>query len=251
MMSLNPLAPITDYQSMLNRIFWFTTACALAGVWMLRLYVPAIDASLGKIDLAIASRVDKLLPIAGGYLLPALLVGILARVFRLHARISDWLGIRESFETEVILAEFGRRLGVDLEAGSDEPLRRARHHIMRQAFYPYVGGAHAQIDQQLVYQALDAWSWFWVGVEATFVITLTSFTLIAFDAYRIGFQTLAVAIALAMFGLPTIRSQCKRYAIAQVREILADSQRAAVARAAFNQLTGVASEQAVGRRAAA
>ena len=76
------------------------------------------------------------------------------------------------------------------------------------------------------------------------MITLTSFTLIAFDAYRIGFQTLAVAIALAMFGLPTIRSQCMRYAIAQVREILADSQRAAVARAAFNQLTGVASEQA-------
>ena len=28
-MPLNPLAPVTDYQSMLNRIFWFTTAAAL------------------------------------------------------------------------------------------------------------------------------------------------------------------------------------------------------------------------------
>ena len=45
-MSLSPLTPVTDYQSMLNRIFWFTTASALVGVWMLRLDIPRLDALL-------------------------------------------------------------------------------------------------------------------------------------------------------------------------------------------------------------
>ncbi len=42
-MSLNPLATLDDYQSMLNRIFWFTTASALVATWMLRLRVPELD----------------------------------------------------------------------------------------------------------------------------------------------------------------------------------------------------------------
>lgn len=246
-MSLNPLAPVTDYQSMLNRIFWFTTASALAAIWMLRLFVPALDASLSRIDFAVAMGGDKVLPISGGYLLPALAIGIATRVFRLHARISDWLGIRESFDVEVILAEFAARLAIDLDAVGDDQLRRARHSVMRKAFYPFVSGPQPQIDQQLIQQALDAWSWFWVGVEATLVFTLASFALIAFDAYQIGFQTLAVAVALALFGLPAIRTQCKRYAIAQVRAILTDPHRVAVVRSAFAELTG---EQTVRRRAA-
>ena len=49
-MPLNPLAPVTDYQSMLNRIFWFTTAAALAAIWMLRLHIPALDALLSRVD---------------------------------------------------------------------------------------------------------------------------------------------------------------------------------------------------------
>jgi hypothetical protein len=53
-MSLNPLTPVTDYQSMLNRIFWFTSAAALVAIWMLRLYIPGLDVLLKKIDFSIA-----------------------------------------------------------------------------------------------------------------------------------------------------------------------------------------------------
>jgi hypothetical protein len=104
-MPFNPLAPVTDYQSMLNRIFWFTTATAFAAVWLLRAQVPALDVVLGRIDFASTLVGGKGAPTLGGCLLPALVVGVAARVFGLHERISDWLEIREDFDVEVIIAE--------------------------------------------------------------------------------------------------------------------------------------------------
>ena len=93
---------------------------------------------------------------------------------------------------------------------------------MRTAFYPFVSGTRPSIDQQLIYQALDAWSWFWVGVEATLVFILAGFGLIAGGAYEVGLETIGGAIVLAAIGLPAMRGQCSRYAIAQVRAIVAD-----------------------------
>jgi hypothetical protein len=235
---LNPLAPVNDYQSMLNRIFWFTTASALAATWMLRLYIPALDSSLSKVDFAVMVGGGKLLPTPGGYLLPALAVGIVTRVFRLHARVSDWLGIRECFDIDVIIGEFAEQLGVDLAPVGKEKLRRHRRDVMRRAFYPFVSGPQPQIDGQLVQQALDAWSWFWVGVEATLVFALTAFGLLAGGAYQVGFQTLWGAVAAAVFALPAIRGQCRRYAAAQVRAILDEPARAAAVRTVLQELTG-------------
>ena len=236
-MPLNPLAPVTDYQSMLNRIFWFTTASGLAAVGMLRLYLPAADVWFARVDSAVQFGGAKFLPLPAGYLLPALAIGIAAHVFRLHARISDSLGIRESFDLEFIVREFAHRLAIDLERVDPTQLREDRPRLMRKTFYPFVSGLQPQIDPQLVQQALDAWSWFWIGVESTFVFTLAGFALVAGRAYQVGFQTLGGALVLAFAGLPLIRSQCRRYANAQVREILSDPARAAAVRKAFDELT--------------
>jgi hypothetical protein len=237
-MALNPLAPVNDYQSMLNRIFWFTTACALAAVWALRSYIPPLDSWLSKIDIAFALADGKLLPMPGGYLLPAVAVGIVTRIFRVHARISDWLGIRENFDLDVIIAGLAQQLGIDLETAGNERMRQKRREIMRRAFYPFVSGTQPQIDGQLVQQALDAWSWFWVGLEATLLLTITAFGLIAGGAYTVGFQALWGALAMASFGLPAIHAQCRRYGAAQVRAILDEPARAAAVRAAFDELLG-------------
>jgi hypothetical protein len=237
-MPLNPLAAVTDYPSMLNRIFWFTSAAALGAVWMMRTHVPAVEAWLGQLDTAVAWQSGKALPFSAGYLLPALAVGIATRVFRLHARISDWLGIRESFDVEAIIGEMAAQLGIDLESVAPAELRKARHRVMRKAFYPYVSGSQSAVDALLVQQALDAWSWFWIGVEATAVFTLAAFGLIAGSAFRIGGQTLCGAIAFATLGLPALRGQCARYAAAQVRAILADPVRAAAVRATLVELAG-------------
>jgi hypothetical protein len=237
-MSLNPLAPVTDYQSMLNRVFWFTSASALVAVWMLRLYIPGLDGLLNEIDFTVEFGGDKIVPIPGGYLVPALAVGILTRIYRLHARISDWLAIRECFDMEVIIRELAAQLAIDLTLIAEERLAKHRHSIMREAFYPFVSGPQPQVDPQLVQQALDAWSWFWIGIEATFVFTLTGLGLIAAGVYAPGFQTTGGTLILALIGLPAMRGQCRRYAIAQVRAIVADPARAIVVRSAFAKLDG-------------
>src|SRR6185369_12692773 len=103
-------------------------------------------------------------------------------------------------------------------------------------FYPFVSGTHPSIDQQLVHQALDAWSWFWIGVEAAFVFLLTGFGLIAGGTYEVGLETIGGAIVFAAIGLPAMRGQCSRYAIAQVRTIVADPARAAAISEAFAEL---------------
>jgi hypothetical protein len=232
-MSLNPLAPLTDYQSMQTRIFWFTSVAALACVWLLRLYIPALDAALGALEAPLNAGSDKSLP--AGYLVPALTVGIMTHIFRLHSRLSDLLGVRECFDLEIILAQFASAL--ELQLPPPDELRRVRHPLMRKVFYPYVSSFSPQIDPQLIQQALDAWSWFWISVEATLLFTLTSFALIATGGHQIGLNTLAAALAFALIGLPALRRQCGRYATAQVREILGDPARAAAIRKAFLELT--------------
>jgi hypothetical protein len=246
-MSLNPLAPVTDYQSMLNRIFWCTSASALVAIWLLRLYIPGLDLLLRKIDFTVEFGVNKALPVPGGFLFPALAVGVLTRVFRFHARISDWLAIRECFDVDVIISELAERLAIDLTLITEEQLVEHRHGIMRKAFYAYVSGRQPQIDPQLVQQALDAWSWFWIGVEATFVFTLTGLGLVAAGAFPAGFQTIAATLILAAIALPAMRGQCRRYAIAQVRAIVSDPARASAVRAAFAELNG---DRLIVRRAA-
>jgi hypothetical protein len=246
-MSLNPLAPVTDYQTMLNRIFWFTTAAALVVVWLLRLHLPRLDVALQQIDFTMALGGDKLVAIPGGYLLPALGVGILMRVFRLHARVSDWLGVRECFDIEVIISELADRVGVDLALVPDEELRRERHAIMRNAFYQYVSGDRPQIDSQLVQQALDAWSWFWVGTEATIVFVVCGLGLVAGGVLESGLEVILGSLLFGAICLPVLREQCRRYAVAQVRAIVADRARAANVREVFAEVTG---EQQAVRRAA-
>lgn len=237
-MALNPLSPVTDYQSMLNRIFWFTLSAALGATWLLRAHVPTLDVALGQIDMDVQTGTGKLLPVPGGLLLPALAVGLVARVFRVHSHFGHWLGIRERFDVDVILTELARRVGVDVDDVSDDQWQAHRHDLMRQTFYRFASSSSPQIDAHLVHQALDLWSWFWIGLEAALVFVVTGLALVALNAREVGLVTLGGTLVLAAVGLPALRQQCRRYAIAQVKAILADPLRAAQVRQAFDVLGG-------------
>jgi hypothetical protein len=246
-MSLNPLAPVTDHQSMLNRIFWFTTASTLAAVWLLRLYIPGLEERLSQIDFTLAVGDNKVLPVPGGFLIPALAAGMLTRIYRIHAVVSNLLGIRETFDIDVIIRELAAQSAIDLASVSRDTLVAHRHSIMRRAFYPYVNSFDPCIDPQLIGHALDAWSWFWIGIEATSIFVLTGLVLVAAGVYSIGLATFGGTLVLAAVGLPAMRAQCRRYAIAQVRAIVSDSDRANVVRRAVDCVMGTAFDN---RRAA-
>jgi hypothetical protein len=232
-MAINPLAPVTDYQSTLNRIFWFTSATALWSVWLLRSEIPVVETALSRLD---QTGANKLLPIDAGYLIPAVAVGLISRIFRVHSQLGHWLGIRERFDIDVILAELGRRVDIEVVGVPEGQWLSHRHELMRRTFYQFANSRSPQIDEHLIHQALDLWSWFWIVLEASLLFVLTGLALVSAGAYETGLITFGGAIAVATVGLPAIRLQCKRYAVAQVREILADPTREAAIRQAFSVL---------------
>lgn len=246
-MSFNPLSPVTDYQTMLNRIFWFVAGAGFVAATLLRSQVPAIDQALEAIDLSVAIGGQQTLPVPAGSLLPALALGLVCRMYRPHARLADWLGIRERFDIDVVVHELATRLGLDLSLAPDGELERRRHQLMRQTFYRYVSGDAPAVDPQLIHHALDAWSWFWIALEATVLFVVTSLTLVAFGAQAIGIRLLLATLVAAGLGLPTLRGQCRRLAIAQVRAILADERRKEEVRMALQSLLPA---EAPSRRAA-
>jgi hypothetical protein len=246
-MAINPLSPVTDYQSSLNRIFWFTSAAALGAVWLLRKHIPAVEGFLSRVDFELQTGAGTLLPIAGGYLIPALAVGLVSRIFRIHSQLGHWLGIRERFDIDVILHELARRIDLDLENISEDDWLTHRYDLMRKAFYQFASSRSPQIDEHLVHQALDLWSWFWIVLETAVLFVVTGLALVAVGQHEVGLATFGAAIAGPVVTLPMIRLQCKRYAIAQVRAILADPSREALVRQAFALLTP---QQPTFRRAA-
>jgi hypothetical protein len=158
---------------------------------------------------------------------------MISRVFRIHGHVGTWLGIRERFDVDVILTELARRVGIDVDRITETQWQEHRHDLMRQAFYRFANGNSPEIDEHLIHQALDLWSWFWIGLEMSAVFVVTGFWLIAASAYEAGMLATSGALILAALGLPAIRSQCRRYAIAQVKAILSDPVRAAQVRQAF------------------
>jgi len=222
-MSLNPLAPVTDHHSKLSRIFWFTSVSTVVAVWLLRENIEPIDLALRKID----DRLGNNLPLAATYLIPAIAVGVLSRIFRVYDRISDLLGIRERFEVDVIIAELAAKAEIDLSEVADSELVRNRRQIMGKAFYQFTSNKNPQIDEHLVHQALDWWSWLWVVLEATLIFSLTGLVLIAFRIQGPGIAVTFGSLATAALVLPIIWNQCRRYAVAQVAAIMSDSTRAA------------------------
>lgn len=234
---MNPLTLVTDYQSMLNRIFWFSFAAALVSVCILRTNVDAIETLLAEIDLLLETDAGFTLPLPGGYLLPALLVGLAARIFRVHSHVAHWLGIRERFDLDVIIAELARRSGIQTDADREDTWQTNRHEIMRTCFYRHVSGPSPSIDEHLVHQALDLWSWFWIGLETSLLFFLTGLLLLAGSSYTAGALVLSGAIGFALVGLPLIRHQCKQYALAQVKVIMSDPTRAAAIRQTLGGVT--------------
>jgi hypothetical protein len=177
-----------------------------------------------------------LLPIDAGYLVPAVAVGLISRIFRVHSQLGHWLGVRERFDIDVILAELGRQVDIDPDAVPEEQWLTHRHELMRKTFYRFTNSRSPQIDEHLIHQALDLWSWFWIVLEAGVLFVLTGLGLICAGVYETGLIAFGTAIVFAMIGLPAIRLQCKRYAVAQVHAILADTAREVAVRQAFSVL---------------
>jgi len=153
----------------------------------------------------------------------AFVVAVLTHTFKFHDPISDVFGIRRRFDRKSILIPLFQRVGCVVTKDKEVKIAQQRDHLMRAVFYRYASSRddHPLVDKHDIEHALDAWSWFWVFVEAIFYVGVG-----AIIAWWLGSRNLAVIFAVASIALLVLafaqRARLDRYARPQIDTIAAD-----------------------------
>lgn len=224
----NPFTTVKTYSEMLNKIALYTWLGVIVMIAFMRTTVPAVDTALAAWSVP-AVVVGIKIPL--GTIAPAFLAAFVSRMFKLHDRVSDLLGIRERFDVAEILLPLAvlTRSSVTVEG-----IRANRRELMRRAFYQFASsspGASA-IPEHYVHLALDQWSWYWVIVENSLMLLISASAYASLGHF--GASTLTLAIILAsLWILQGLRKRCSNHALEEVQQILSDSSRRDTVMGAF------------------
>lgn len=210
-----------DYSEMLLKIAIFTFFSLLGAAYLLNLYSPPISQLLNAWSLKVDVWLVKELPV--GWMLTVLLLTIVARVAKLHDRISDVFRIREHFDLDHFLLPLAEGVGMEGEAELRKLLKTNRDEQMYTIVYKYAGFKEPEIDHQLVLSAFDNWCWYWVILELVTVGFLTSLLLVP-TAPRAAGVLVAVMLFLLLPAHLLMR-HLRKLAADQVRAILSDEDR--------------------------
>jgi hypothetical protein len=224
-----------SYSDMLKRIFAATLAvgiiCTFAVAWVspeVRKFLDSWDAEAG---IGILKGVKAL------YVLIPLLLAVLTRVFLVHDKVSDLLGLRRRFDIQDILKPLAEGVGFPTAGTRWLEVRTNRDLLMRRTFYPYASFKDPKIDGQLVRTSADRWAWFWCTIEPQVVLLITGIIFAVIAAWIHLVIVLSVMVILAVIAL-ILWPQLKTGANAQVADILTREDWKTEIRAAFNDVLG-------------
>jgi len=224
-----------SYSDMLKRIFASTLTVGILSTLGVAVVSPSLRSFLDSWDSEV--KVSFLPALRALYVLVPLLVAILTRVFLLHDRISDLLGLRRRFDTEYILKPLAEGVGFKAEGDDWKKIESQRELAMTRTFYPYAGFRDPRIDVQLVRTAADRWGWFWCAIEATVVVLITGAICALIHAWLalwIALAATGVLILIAWLFWPQLGKGAKR----QVEEIVANQSWNQDIRSQFDEISG-------------
>jgi hypothetical protein len=164
-------------------------------------------------------------------------VAILTHMFQFHDRISDVLGIRRRFDRKHILLPLARSVGVHITKHKEDEIKTRRHKLMHAVFYRYASSRDENplVDKHDIEHALNAWSWYWVFVEATAYLVVG-----AIVAWWVGSPDIAKNFLIVMTGTLIIASiqrlRLPSYARPQIERIAADPVASAEVKGQFDAL---------------
>jgi uncharacterized membrane protein len=213
----------TNYGEMLNKIGFFTFLTGVALALAVSNFSPAVKGVLGSSH----TEVELLsIKIPLGYVIPAALFALIARIVRLHDRISDLFGIREKFDLRRILVPLCQKLGVRVDEPLISEFRARRGPVMGRFFYRYASFEDPQISKALVLGAIDLWTWYWILLEMICLLMISAVVLSFVGVPWFAATMYAATIAGILLFL-TYDRFCGKRAEEQVEEILSDPARAA------------------------
>lgn len=213
-----------NYDKVRQKLGAFTVYEIWAGVTLLRL-IPKIDFYFSGIENAAAPKIIKdyvswVLMINPSGLIIALFVGLITYIAHFHDRISDVLKIRARFEIKHIFVPLAELVGHPLSKSEIDVISREQNRFMRRVFYKYTSSMSDKplVDKHDIVQALDAWSWFWVGLEGVFYWAIISVVAICLGSPPIGLIAIGIAAAFGFLMLARYPGLVRR-ARAQIEEI--------------------------------
>jgi hypothetical protein len=243
---LNLLSPVfqttKNYEQVLYRLAFFV----FWEVYVISFYlrdISQVDAMFfGWVkNLPLFAAIEQTFPLANTLNLlgavTALAVALITRVVKLHDFISDVLGIRRRFDCYYILFPLATMVGELLTSTQKAAVISARSDLMRKVFYRYASSRvdAPLVDKHEIEQALDAWSWFWVCVEAVIIFTCTGLIAHFFHAHKLGIRLLIIAGSLVLLAA-VLFSRVGKYTRVEILAIATDPTAANDVRSVFNAL---------------
>lgn len=229
-----PKLTVSNYPEMLRKlsagVFIITASC----ICVIRIEVAPVDQwlSLNMSQIKVFGEVS--LPI--GTVVVAFLAAVISEAIKLHDKISILFRIRKIFDCHWILIPMALCSGGAVSTRQIRRLSDESDRLMREVFYKYASSASdSKIDNHLLTQALTAWSWYWICVEAMVFIIPTAIILALYGQWRSS-----TIILLGIFVLQLIMkifySEATKYADAECSAILADQDRREAVKAIFDAL---------------
>jgi len=209
---------------MLTKIMVFTFGISLVLVAVVAHNWPALWNLLHPNWLTFNIEVLGLKNIPTAYLIAAFLIALVARISKLHDRVSDLFGIRARFDLHEILTPLAGGAAIPVDLRLRERLIQHRDQVMGDVFYRYASSTNPAIDNHLIWPALDKWSWFWICIEGTSVGTIAFILLLSVGAFPSA-AFVGAGIFVGTLVSTQVNRACASAAHNEVREILGDVQR--------------------------
>jgi len=167
--------------------------------------LPPIEALFSAVEQAgpmeaIASLLPAVAKLNLTGLILAIFVTTICYAITLHDRISDLLEIRKKFDYQHILLPLAKLVNVRLSAAQKIRIQENQDSLMRQVFYKFASSRAKNpiVDKHDIERALEAWSWFWIMVEA--IPFAVVFGIVACVAKGTTLTITFLAIAFALFA---------------------------------------------------
>jgi hypothetical protein len=211
----------TNYGEMLNKIGISTFLLALGLTWVVSHFSPAVSSLLRseKTEVEILTVHIPLL-----YAVPAVLLGVIFRIVRVHNKLSDLFGIRSRFDLEQILIPLCAAVGVPVDKTFRERLQANRELAMERTFYAYASFEEPKISKALVLASIDRWTWYWVLLEFMALLLIAGVVLLSLRSFE-GACFVFGGLFLSTPLFLTYTDSCGRLAKIQIEEITSDASR--------------------------
>ncbi len=231
-MQVFPFDRPANYNEMLNKIGAFTFLEALALTWFTGWASAAAASVLGSLNIPI--KVFSIeFPFL--YVLFAAVIALATRIPRLHDRLSDVFGIRQTFDVYRILIPLAGAVQIPVDKHFSDTLKLKRKHAMQRTFYRYASFEEPKISKALVLGAIDTWTWYWILSELLVLIGVTAGLLLALNAFGPASFLLVLLFILTLVFL-TVHRVCGANADHEIEEIISDPERVRELQNEFNKL---------------